>query len=432
MDVLAFNWIPFIAVMAAVIFVKKIFFKIIPFDRFSILNLFTLGFFIFLIFPILGYSNDIAISIGKYSLLTVFAFFSFFIGVSAFKIISGNKHFKLKDCNLKNSATIFTFLILSIWIIIRFVFFVINDGPSRVMDVIWGGWAHFAEVEKIGEKALMISGVGLIQGFIIIAEIIFAYLWVILYKKWPKYSLLLWYFYFLLRLDHYVSRSELLGIAIFPYIVYLIINKPTERKIIIQMVGVISAVIILFSWYSSVRLGNKYTLQYDVVVADTIRDTGVSIVPATEILFSGIRGNGNDYLLSMAGFLIPRIIWKGKPKEQYNYDITYKLTGKLVGQGTSVITSTILGEAWYYFGLNGTFLLMLIIGFIIAFFDNLFNSDPLLLGGYITIMYQAVIQVRSTFLTLYQQGVVTLILGIIFVKIYRKLFGNEKTNLKNS
>jgi hypothetical protein len=131
------------------------------------------------------------------------------------------------------------------------------------------------------------------------------------------------------------------------------------------------------------------------------------------ILSKNIRGNPKDYFLAMATFLIPRSVWKDKPLEQYNYEMTYQLTGQMIGQGTSVKTSTMLGEAWYYFGWSGAIWLMLLFGLFAYSYENLLSRNIYSLGLFFRIFYLTIIYIRSTFLTYYQTGIIAVVSAII-------------------
>ena len=169
-------------------------------------------------------------------------------------------------------------------------------------------------------------------------------------------------------------------------------------------------------------MGLNANVSREQVFLDTMKDAGNSAVPATVILSENIRGNPSAYFMALATFLIPRSIWNDKPNEQYNYEMTYRLTGSIIGQGTSVVTSTMLGEAWYYFGWSGTIWLMLMFGFSAYFFEYVLSRNIYFLGLFFEIFYLTVIYIRSTFLTYYQAGIAA-ILAAIAVKIIFTVLG---------
>ena len=422
MNILDFNWTWFGVICISIAVIRLLFARILPIKLISILTAATFGFFVFLALPILVYSEELAFSAATYSALVVIAYTCFMIGGFLSKKVLGKSSPTHSVFDYKPAAYQFSLLVATLFVIIGLSIFLATNGLSKVFDVFLGGWSHLAEVEAIGERAANIQGIGVKQVFKTIAEVLFVCIWILSFKKWPKWSMVIWFLGILITLDQYTSRSELLGKAIVPYLAYLEIIQPSRKKILVQFAAITLVTLIYFSWQSRVRIGDDFVLAPDAIISSTLRDAGNSIVPASEILESNIRGNKINYFKSMLGFLIPRAIWHDKPDEQFNYEITYILSGKPIGKGNSVITTTMLGEAWYYFGWSGTIWLMLIFGFTVYAFDRLFALDPLLLGGYFILLYQGFIQIRSTYLTFFQQGVLTLLIGLILLMIFRLLF----------
>jgi hypothetical protein len=174
-------------------------------------------------------------------------------------------------------------------------------------------------------------------------------------------------------------------------------------------------------------MGITYDLSLDQVVADTVWDAGNSVIPASQILASELRGSGSDYIISMLTFLIPRSIWPAKPALLYNYEISYLVTGYRIGEGTSVVTSTMLGEAWYYFGWVGTILLMLMFGATAQFLERFLVQAPLTMGLYFTAWYSSMIQIRSTYLTYYQLAIILAVIGASLLWIFRQAAPRRKS-----
>jgi hypothetical protein len=147
----------------------------------------------------------------------------------------------------------------------------------------------------------------------------------------------------------------------------------------------------------------------DKLISDTLRDGGNSVEPATAILTQNWRGNSLEYLISLIGFLIPRSLWPDKPLIMYNFEITYLYTGNWPKPGNSIVTSTILGEAWYYFGVTGTFTLLVVFGAYAQLIEVMLSRTVWTLGIYYSTIYLSFILVRSTFLTYYQNGISALV-----------------------
>jgi uncharacterized membrane protein len=185
----------------------------------------------------------------------------------------------------------------------------------------------------------------------------------------------------------------------------------------IQAISIVTIVIVFFSWNSAARLGAIYEFSTGKVIDDVFRDAGGSIIPASLILAENYRGNSREYMTSYFTFLIPRAIWKTKPYAEFNFLISNWYSGKVVGYGTSVVTSTMLGEGWYYFGWSGAFWLFMVFGILSQVIEIVLSKNILLFGMLLNIVYLTFVQIRSTFLSYYQECVFSVLLGIVLVSI---------------
>lgn len=295
-------------------------------------------------------------------------------------------------------------------------------GFANISNVVFGGTAHLDYVARIGEATFNVQGQTLSDIVRIFVSYIFVSLWVIAFARAPRMAMLIYVLHIVPTLGQYFSRSGLLSMLTVPYLAYLVFYRPSRRWLVTQFAIGVIVVIIFFSWNASTRLGQNYAVTLDTVVADTIRDAGNSVIPASKILRVDLRGNTEDYLTSMVTFIIPRAIWPNKPILLYNYDISYLMTGSLVGQGTSVITSTMLGEAWYYFGWIGTILLMFMFGVTAQVLERFLTRDLLTLGIYFIVWFNSFVLIRSTFLTYFQGGIIAILLGAVMLWFVRIAF----------
>jgi hypothetical protein len=415
-----FNLGWFILVCGIIGLTRLLFVRILPLRLFSVTTAATLGFVLFLVFPIVGYSDLLAISLESYCGFVWLAYVCFLMGAAmARRLLGENKKFD-NERSLDGKLTGFALGFCVVWVLVLLFEFFWKGGFAHMRDVFFGGWAHLEVLAQIGDLTSNNQGLGLLEIGRIFLGNIFPCFWVHLYLKMPKRAVIIWGVYTLTYLDEYIARSALLGLMLVPIFAYIMLNHVSARRVVLLSATVFVAGLAFLSWDSAVRLGVNYKVSTEQIVSDTIRDAGNSAIPATIILSKKIRGNSNDYFLAIATFLIPRSAWDDKPNEQYNYEMTYQLTGLLVGHGTSVITSTMLGEAWYYFGWTGTIWLMLMFGFSAYSFESILTKSMNSIGLFFNIFYITIIYIRSTFLAYYQAGIMALLAAgavMVIVKI---------------
>jgi hypothetical protein len=98
-----------------------------------------------------------------------------------------------------------------------------------------------------------------------------------------------------------------------------------------------------------------------------------------------------------------------------------------IGKDQAVMTYTMLGEAWYYFGPWGTFILFFLFGIFSKLFQNAFSSINFALVFFLEIVYQAFMQTRSTFYIFYADGLAALIIMVVMF-VFLKLFTPHISN----
>ncbi len=381
----------------------------------------SVGFVLFLVVPILGYSNLLAIPVHEYSMFVMLAYFSFLVGASmARRLLGEQTTFDIVPSPSGAQAN-FAAVFCVVWLAILLMEFFVKGGFARIEDVFLGGWAHMQVLAQIGELMQYYQGLSPLAMAKILFNNMFWCFWVVLYIKMPKRALIVWVTYVLVNLSDYMARSTLLGLVLVPVLTYLTVNRPSPIRVAMLTTILLTVTLVFFSWEASVRLGLPANLSREQIFSDMMRDAGNSAIPATMVLSQNIRGDLENYFLTMATFLIPRSIWKDKPLEQYNYGITYQLTGLIVGQGTSVKTSTMLGEAWYYFGWSGAIWLMLLFGLSAYIYENLLGRNVYSLGLFFKIFYLTIIYIRSTFLTYFQTGSIAILSALVVVWLVHML-----------
>jgi hypothetical protein len=199
----------------------------------------------------------------------------------------------------------------------------------------------------------------------------------------------------------------------------------------IQVIGILAAVLFFSVWMRYFRLGeaadpnNLSSSQF----VDDIRDSVASAIPpATSILaiYPG-AGGWTDYVVGLLAQPVPRLIWHDKPElGRFNQNMTAILFGR-IGKDQAVMTYTMLGEAWYYFGPWGTFILFFLFGIFSKLFQNAFSSINFALVFFLEIVYQAFMQTRSTFYIFYADGLAALIIMVVMF-VFLKLFTPHISN----
>jgi len=414
---LSYNWIGFLSICVIIVLIRISVKSFFPIRILSIIDSATVGFILFFASTILGYSSHIVIENWEYVLLICIAYFFFILGAIFARRIMGKRSDFDKQLSPGNFLTAFAMIFCIIWISYLLFHFIRLGSFSQAYRTFFGGTAHFQYVTDIGINADSIKSQDfgtLINKFF---TNIFYCCWFIIFIKRPKLAISMWLFYVVFGLATYTSRTTLLSQVAIPFFAYIVVFHPRPRFLFFQVMIASIVVVILFSWYSAVRIGRGFKASPETVVKTTMFDIGSSGIYATNILASSsiLRGDPINYLTNMVVFIIPRSLWEDKPYENYNYWMTIQLTGHSIGVGNSVLTTTMLGEAWYYFGVSGTIWLMLIFGFYSYFLEWFLTRHYYTFGVFIQMTILAFIQIRSTFLTFFQVGIIAIISVSIFV-----------------
>jgi oligosaccharide repeat unit polymerase len=396
----------------------------LPITFISITTSVTAGFITFLGLGILAYSKSLYLSINIFTLLVILAYMSFLLGAIVVQIWV-NKNFLTKTGEISDGSTAKVSLtFITLYAIFAIVQFLRGGGIPRAIDLFLGGYAHreylaeLSTLQALNSGGIEAFGTNIMQG-------IFLCFWVVGFSKHPRYSIILYVLAILPIFVSYTSRSQLLGQILVPILGYYTFFRPSRHVLITQIAIFTVSILFFFSWNSAIRLGLVYDATVERFISDTLRDSGNSVEPATAILTQNWRGDPLDYVISLVSFLIPRSIWPEKPLLLYNVEITFLYSGAWPGPGNPIITSTMLGEAWYYFGVAGTFILMVLFGAYAQLLDVILSRTIWTLGIYYAIIYLSFILIRSTFLTYYQTGISYLVAAGIVMFICSVIFQKQ-------
>ncbi len=410
------EWAWFGVVCAAVAALRLLAAHWLPLRLLSVTTAATAGFLLFLAVPLLGHAGEFAIPVGRYSGLVCAAYAAFLAGAGLARVAIGPvrpvETLAPPSPRMVRAATWFC----AAWAAARVAWFFATGGLARMLEVTFGGTAHVQLVisradyaaETVAQTlaALLDRGLGYL----------FVGLWVLMFLRRPRWALLAWAGFAFSQLDVYHSRSEILGLAVVPLCAYLAFRRRPARRPVLLLGGLVAGALVFFSWNAAVRLGKEYELTAGRVAADALRDAGSSGAAATQILHAGLRGSPADYARAMAGFFVPRAVWPAKPNLQYNIEMTELLTGLRVGRDTSIVTTTMLGEAWFYGGVGGTIWLLLLFGATAYLAERVLGGSAIELAGlFFATLFQTLIMVRSTFLTYYQSAAIMIVFGWLWL-----------------
>src|SRR5574341_30092 len=224
MEISDLNWGWFVSTCLAIGAIRLLFRQVLPLKLLSVTTASTVGFGFFLVLPILGYSNLLAIPLREYSVLVGLAYFSFLVGASVARQLLGEHKFSELVSSPDVVQTNFAAAFCILWLTILLIEFFKKGGFVHMTDVIFGGWAHMQVLAQIGELMQYNQGLSFLAITRILLTNIFWCLWVILYIKMPKRALVVWMIYILTNLGDYIARSTLLELVLVPLFAYVVVN----------------------------------------------------------------------------------------------------------------------------------------------------------------------------------------------------------------
>ncbi|MHB0999825.1 MAG: hypothetical protein ACYC27_11330 [Armatimonadota bacterium] len=384
-------------------------------------NAMTIGYFLFIIIPLYDKYKIIEIHPFDLSVIIIIAYISIVSGV----LIGKNIHINSKKFNgVRMDDEYFRFKIALICsCAILFLFFLLflgSGGFYQALDsIIRSG--HLSYLSSLLDVSTTGSteSLGVIDIIKKLLYILFICIWVNIYKRKPLIANIMWIIFAISQITGYVGRYILLYYLFNYYIVYIFIKRPSRHVITIQIIAIISIIVILSSWISYARINRMgFEVNTNVIYDTVLNDIGSSIVDATSCISSDIHGDMYEFMSALIAAPIPRYFWENKPSMLYNIKMTELLTGNLVGRGNSIRTTTIIGEAWYYGGWLGLLLIPFMLGLFCQVFENIVENYSFLFGVKIYFWYNVLMNIRSTFLYIWQEGILLLMISSIVILIY--------------
>ncbi len=400
------QYLPYLALIAGLVAARLAARRLIPLREISIVNGVFLGVLVFLGTPVLAYGREMAIGPWEWAgwVFGTTAAFLTFAAVARAAVLRMRGAIEQERWTRRASATVG--LVVALYGTMRLVGFLLAGGVTQSKEILLGGTAHMQYVVSLGSKMAEKSSSGTGTIVLLLLEYLFYSSWAVLARRRRFLAAIAWTIVALSFTTEYSGRSALGRFLVVPYLAYLDAREPKARTVALQLGALSIAILVAFSWHSAIRLGQDYGLEFDRVVADTLRDAGNSGPPAVRLLLDGHSESGSEYLASLVGFAVPRALWPGKPAVQTNIVATERLTGREVGQGTSVITTTIMGEGWLHFGHFGPLVIGVLFGLTSGFVDGVLFRHPLGAGIRYVLSYLGCILVRSTFMSFFQLAAV--------------------------
>ena len=418
------EWSQFFLAFIGLLGVRLIFIKLIPLKLISMDSALFIGFSLFLVFPIIVLYNSPQISIFEYIVwvITAYGFLLLGIFIAAYKF-KNIKHVPLLQFNAKPLAYIIV-VILLIFTFARFIVFLSNGGLAQV-EIFWTQSSpHYNYLNAIGvmSTASTTDTTTFMENLL---RFVFIICWGIAFQKYPKLSIVIWGLYIIPFAGVYMGRSAYIQWLLVPIISYWIITGIKFKKLVVYGGLLLVPFLVFFAWFGGFRLNAEKAdgnITFEKVVYSIVETTNRSPVRAFYIRNSGFREDPEIYLLGMLSQPIPRMLWNDKPWiDNFNIKLTTIYTGRPISRSNTVNTFTIFGEGWYYFGVYGPLIICFIFGFFAKFFELFFLSNKIFVACYATLLFQAMIQIRSTFYNFYASGLnmtlvsVVMSLGIWFL-----------------
>lgn len=293
-------------------------------------------------------------------------------------------------------ATVFSVL----YVTVALTIFLVDGGIGRARDLWMSGQALHSFLVSVETERLDATFVGSLEKYL---QAVFLLAWAIVFRKRARLGCLLWVLYTIPTIDRYMGRSEILRQSAVPILV-LYMQRPNYRKMITTGLTALLPVVLLFlSWFSYFRLGSMGGRPIEGMMDGIVIDFALPGLTGSKLARAdGLESDVLNYALAYATFPVPRILWPDKPGDDLNFVGTHYLTGRLVGLDNPVLTFTVMGEAWHYFGMYGYPIFMFTVGAFIGLWERKVRGSSAFCGFHAFLIMQCVIQMRSTVLHLFQ------------------------------
>jgi len=373
----------------------------IPFRIVSTSTAATVGFLVYWVLPILTLGNEIDISLPAFSAHVCVAYAAFLAGCIVSQRPATRLSYRLRSGVIAVPGAYRLAVLLCVAVICFRLYLFLRLGGFRYLIYFWLYSNPIGDTLAMFEAQFGASDPSLLVSRS--ADVLFVMASSLVLVRRFRLGASLWLLGVLCGLTQYQGRSAIFESIMVPYIAYVLLRKPRPRAVLLHVSLFAVVGIMAFSWMGSVRQGEDWTFGLDRIVDDINMGFGGPTVNATQILANQRwRGDPEQYILKYVLFVVPRALWPNKPADEFNRVATTLLTGRGISAQNSALTSTILGEGWYYFGSLGSILLPFMLGGMSQMFEGLFLSRPYLLGAYANLVVGTLISMRSTLLNYFQ------------------------------
>jgi hypothetical protein len=405
--------------LAALLLTRVSVSRVLPLRLLSTDSAVTIGVLVYFVLPVMSLQDQLALSWWEYSLHIWGAYAGYILGAMIGRKIALGVGRRWGRMDLAISSRQLSAAICVLLVGYLGWRFYADGGPQQVVSAWMYGDIHRASLNTIEalEKDTGMTALGAS-----VFQIVFVLLWTIVSSRSWLTGGLLWVIYMGSNLTGYMGRSAILGLLILPYVVYLRRKRRTPRQVVLLSLAILAAGMVFGSWMSWFRLGAQYSLSLDRVYNDTVRDAAGPMAMATVILENpAYRGSAVNYIGSLVFFVVPRALWPEKPGNEMNTAVTRLITGRTISRENSVITFTILGEGWFYFGAAGGVLLMMLMGGASWLAGEVLSRSHVLSGAYALVLVQTLFQLRSTLLYYIQYLILLTVVSWVVLWILARL-----------
>jgi hypothetical protein len=258
-----------------------------------------------------------------------------------------------------------------------------------------------------------------------ILNIAFLIAWGDLHKRRRRAAAWLWAARVVLALSGYLGRSSLLMLVLLPFVAEYLDGHVATRKLSKVLVLTIAASLIIMVGGQSLRMGFglRPGLGSTAAIGKTFEADVRPFAYGMDVRESTLRGPADEYVWALLTAGVPRAVWRTKPWVATNAELTQILTGSSIGRGTAILTFTVAGEAWYYFGDWGPVVLFFMFGFIAVMTSTFLAKCGSIFGMLRSyVLFTMAFLMRSTFMDLWMVS----LLIIVVTLGYLLLFGSNR------
>lgn len=373
----------------------------------------------------------------KCAILIAFYFF-LVVGERAAMVLplGGNRFGRFGNLLIKNRSSRLILLGLFVLLTIMPAVALLSGGPAVIIRAIqtWGSGNTAAYNQSVVDYSYNLGNVSSIQALIngVAAQFDgFSYLGAGIGAATSFFMLypLLLLQAFMTLLSSGGSRTMFMILFLLPVLIWLLTRQRTlvkhrARKSIFLFLalGAISILsLISMDFLLQARKGEissssggvveriERAIRYDFAYGGLGLHLGSTAQPTIE--------SGVNHLVRTIVQPIPRFIWSGKPTSNPNQDMTEWFTGQPYYVYGTIWLFTPLGEALFYMGYVGIFIIPFLYGFTTIFLERIYLQSPAYLGLLAQLYIWAFLCMRLTFFNLFSVLVARNWLVLVFIVI---------------